>query len=316
METSNKLTSRNQLRSMHRVQKSLENNIYLKSISMQIHMNRWCDQAAFAYCHKYALYKVYIHQQLWCFFGGNVWFRPIDIKLMYMRELTLKYRVNLNENHKIKEETNLEQTNKIVKPEVIKPGPVLKFKLFKKPKRLREVRDRFGNIVHPNNLTKKNKRIHAGAGVIFVDRKAGEFILIKDKKGYTDAGGRIESLQVVDCAIKESYEETRTLVRLTRSILNNCQKIDYKMYRTYFVEVNGENQPKVKCEDFYKIDVSNMPKDYQETYEMDKFKINDLQRTKTNIICKIQRTTHGKNVELRDRTIAILTNAENILNSF
>jgi hypothetical protein len=90
----------------------------------------------------------------------------------------------------------------------------------------------------------------------------------------------------------------------------------YNSYRVYFVEVNGKDQPKVNCKDFYKIDVSKMPREYQETNEIDAFKITDLLYTTKNRINVKQTTTDGIEVELRGRTVGILTRAKKILHSF
>jgi 8-oxo-dGTP pyrophosphatase MutT (NUDIX family) len=204
---------------------------------------------------------------------------------------------------------------------LIKPGEVLKFEPFKKSKRFKGVKDKYGNLIHPKNLNNRGKRIHAGTGVIFVDKQAGEIILVKDCKGYTSAGGKIEGLEVIDCAIKECYEETRTMIKLTREILEKSKIYDmdhfgYNSYRVYFVEVNGKDQPKVNCKDFYKIDVSKMPREYQETNEIDRFKIKDLQYVNKNKISVKQTTVDGNEIELRGRTVTILKCAKKILHSF
>lgn len=169
------------------------------------------------------------------------------------------------------------------------------------------------HLVPRQQAKPKPKVRYTGAGVLVVDAKAQQVILVEDHTGeFRDMGGRrSRGTRCAETASAELYQETRMTMNVdAKTLRSSCKYVDIdagpgKLYRCFIYYSSN-----VSCSAFYKaydkVDVKQLPKELRETTRMTRFPLSGIKRNPTS---RTQTTDQGRTVPLGGRVRKVLEKA-------
>lgn len=156
-----------------------------------------------------------------------------------------------------------------------------------------------------------------GAGIIFVEKYKDDWTILlfrEHRNVYSEPGGAMDKNEnILDTAIRETREETRNLIHLTRKDLNKNLSIKLKKYVAFLVEIQADAELKSDYDRNVKI-LDNNPNTHahwKETHKINRVSIKDLYNLfKSNKLNKQVRIKtaldSSKYIFLRNRTIEVI----------